>query len=40
MNMISLQSIMSARQTAVQLATNLISALGESSKAIAANAGK
>lgn len=40
MNMIQLQSLMSARQTAVQLATNLISALAESSKAIAANLGK
>jgi hypothetical protein len=40
MNMIHLQSIMSARQTAIQLSTNLISALGESSKAIAANIGR
>ena len=40
MNMIQLQSLMSSRQTAVQLSTNLISALGESSKAIAANIGR
>jgi hypothetical protein len=40
MNMIHLQSLMSSRQTAIQLATNLISSLGESSKAIAANIGR
>jgi hypothetical protein len=40
MNMIQLQSLMSSRQTAIQLSTNLISALGESSKAIAANIGR
>jgi hypothetical protein len=40
MNMIHLQSLMSSRQTAIQLSTNLISALGESSKAIAANIGR
>ena len=37
LNMIKLQSAMSARQTAIQLSTNLVSALGESMKAIAAN---
>jgi chaperonin cofactor prefoldin len=40
MNMIQLQSLMSARQTAIQLSTNLISSLGESSKAIASNIGR
>lgn len=40
MDMIRLQSLMSSRQTAIQLATNMISALGESSKAIAANIGR
>lgn len=35
LDMISLQSLMSQRQTAVQLCTNLVSALGESSKSIA-----
>jgi hypothetical protein len=40
MDMIHLQSLMSSRQTAIQLATNMISALGESSKAIAANIGR
>lgn len=40
MNMIHLQSIMSARQTAVQLATNLVSSLGESTKAIVSNLGR
>jgi hypothetical protein len=39
LDMIGLQSDMSARQTAIQLATNLISALGESTKSIAANIG-
>lgn len=37
LDMISLQQSMSARQTAIQLATNLIAALNESAKAIAAN---
>jgi hypothetical protein len=40
LEMIALQSMMSSRQTAVQLSTNLISALGETSRAIAANIGK
>lgn len=40
LEMISLQSLMSARQTAVQLSTNLISALGETTRSIAANIGK
>jgi predicted ATPase with chaperone activity len=39
MNMIRLQSVMSARQTAIQLATNLVSSLGESTKAIVSNLG-
>jgi hypothetical protein len=39
LEMIHLQSIMSARQTAVQLSTNLVSALGKSQEAIAANIG-
>lgn len=37
LDMISLQQSMSARQTAIQLATNLIAALNESAKAIATN---
>ena len=40
MNMIKLQSSMSARQTAIQLSTNLVSALGESAKSIAGNIGR
>jgi hypothetical protein len=40
LEMIALQSLMSSRQTAVQLSTNLISALGEASRSIAANVGK
>jgi hypothetical protein len=40
MDMIHLQSLMSARQTAVQLSTNMIAALSDSSKAIATNVGK
>ncbi len=40
MNMIHLQSLMSSRQTAIQLATNMISALGESTKAIVSNIGR
>jgi hypothetical protein len=37
MDMINLQQLMSARQTAIQLATNLVAACGESAKSIAAN---
>jgi hypothetical protein len=37
MDMITLQSLMGARQTAIQLSTNLISALNESQKSIVAN---
>lgn len=37
MDMIALQSLMSARQTAIQLSTNLVSALSESAKAVVAN---
>jgi hypothetical protein len=40
MDMIRLQSHMSARQTAIQLSTNLIASLGESTKAIASNIGR
>jgi hypothetical protein len=40
LDMIRLQSIMSARQTAIQLATNLVSALGESTKSIVSNIGR
>jgi len=40
LNMIRLQSIMSTRQTAVQLATNLIASLGETTKAIVTNVGR
>jgi hypothetical protein len=40
LNMIKLQSLMSNRQTAIQLSTNLISSLGESQKAIASNIGR
>jgi hypothetical protein len=40
LEMIALQSMMSSRQTAVQLSTNLISALGETTRSIAANVGK
>ncbi len=40
LEMIALQSMMSSRQTAVQLSTNLISALGETTRSIAANIGK
>jgi hypothetical protein len=39
MDMIALQSLMGARQTAIQLATNLVSALSESQKAIVSNIG-
>lgn len=37
MDMIALQSLMGARQTAIQLATNLVSALTESQKSIVGN---
>jgi hypothetical protein len=37
MDMISLQSLMGARQTAIQLSTNLISALSESQKSVVSN---
>ncbi|MCA9600035.1 MAG: hypothetical protein KC776_42320 [Myxococcales bacterium] len=40
LEMIGLQSKMSARQTAIQLATNLISALNKGTDAIAANVGR
>jgi hypothetical protein len=40
MNMVQLQSVMSQRQAALQLCTNLIQSLGASSRAIAANVGK
>lgn len=40
MDMINLQSLMSNRQTAVQLSTNLIQALSDSADAIAHNIGK
>jgi len=40
LDMMTLQSLMSKRQTAVQMCTNLVSAVGDTSKAIAANIGK
>jgi hypothetical protein len=40
MDMIRLQSHMSARQTAIQLSTNLIASMGESTKTIASNIGR
>ena len=40
LNMINLQSVMSQRQTAIQMCTNLVQSLGEQSKMIAANIGK
>ena len=40
LEMIGLQSTMSARQTAIQLSTNLISALNKGTDAIAANVGR
>jgi hypothetical protein len=40
LNMINLQSVMSQRQTAIQMTTNLVQSLGEQSKMIAANVGK
>jgi hypothetical protein len=39
LEMIQLQSVMSARQTAIQLCTNLVSALGKSTEAIVGNVG-
>jgi len=39
LDMIQLQSLMSQRQTAIQLCTNLVSALGESAKTIAQKIG-
>lgn len=39
LDMIQLQSLMSQRQTAIQICTNLISSLGETSKAIAQKIG-
>jgi hypothetical protein len=39
LEMIQLQSVMSARQTAIQLCTNLVSALGKSNEAIVGNIG-
>lgn len=40
LDMIGLQSLMSQRQLAVQMCTQMVSALGESSKAVAAQIGK
>jgi hypothetical protein len=40
LEMIKLQSLMSNRQTAIQLSTNLVSALGESTKSVAGNIGR
>jgi hypothetical protein len=40
LEMIKLQSLMSSRQTAIQLSTNLVSALGDSTKSIASNIGR
>jgi hypothetical protein len=40
LEMIKLQSLMSNRQTAIQLSTNLVSALGDSTKSIAGNIGR
>ena len=40
LEMIQLQSLMSARQTAIQLATNMASAIGEGMRMIASNIGK
>ena len=37
MDMINLQSLMGARQTAIQLSTNLVAALAESMKAVVTN---
>jgi hypothetical protein len=38
--MIGLQSLMSERQTAIQLTTNLVQSLGTQMNAIASNVGK
>jgi hypothetical protein len=38
--MIQLQSLMSQRQQAIQMCTNMVQALGQSSQAVAANIGK
>ena len=40
LEMIKLQSLMSSRQTAIQLSTNLVSALCDSTKSIASNIGR
>jgi hypothetical protein len=40
LEMIKLQSLMSSRQTAIQLSTNLVSALCDSTKSIASNVGR
>ena len=40
MNMITIQSLMSNRSSAIQLVTNMVQGLGDSSKSIAANVGK
>lgn len=40
LGMIGLQSLMSQRQTAVQMTTNLVQAFGESLKSVAGNVGK
>jgi hypothetical protein len=40
LGMIGLQSLMSQRQTAIQLTTNLVQAMGESLKTVAGNVGK
>jgi hypothetical protein len=39
-NMINLQSLMSQRQTAIQMCTNMVNALDQSCQAVAANIGK
>lgn len=40
LGMIGLQSLMSQRQTAIQMTTNLVQAFGESLKAVSGNVGK
>lgn len=40
LEMIQLQSLMSARQTAIQLATNLVSAIGKGTETIVSNIGR
>jgi len=40
LEMIELQSLMSTRQTAIQLATNMVSSIGQGPQAIASNIGK